>query len=210
MRIVVFSPHLDDAALDVADHITRWRLQGHMVTIVSAFTAFGKVVIPRDARRAVGMGNLTNGRFERTRKNEDELAMSDLGVSYVHLDFIDAAFRGRPLQLVFNSGISPSDGLIVRKLSGIIKKYAADKHYVPLGVGGHIDHLILREAARRALGDANTGYYVDYPYALQMRNWSFGALVAFATKKKVTHKNEQRKMEYVYEIFITNACFVCR
>lgn len=181
MRLILFSPHMDDAALDAGDHILKWKALGWDVSIVSVFTGFGSSAVNQEVRRAVGMNGLTNFQFEKIRKQEDARAMRGLGVHYEHLDLTDAAFRGVPFRSVFSGDIFPADNMIVRRLSGMMKKHKyADKIIVPLGIGGHIDHVIVRRSAEATVPPDRVAYYIDYPYALKLSNWHFNHLHPFS------------------------------
>lgn len=187
---------MDDAVLDAGDHTLRWNAKGWSVTVVSVFTSFGTSTIPQSVRRAVGMNDLTNLRFEKMRVHEDKRAMKNLGVRYKHLNFVDAAFRGQPFGSIFNGYIRAEDEPLVRKLADAMRPYKdADKLLVPLGVGGHIDHLAVRKAAEELFPHGRLGYYVDYPYALRLSNWRLRHLKAFFTRRISVLKMSRRKRQ---------------
>jgi LmbE family N-acetylglucosaminyl deacetylase len=43
---------------------------------------------------------------------------------------------------------------------------------IPLGVGGHVDHLIVRQAALRAFPDRVVRSYAEFPYARNPMKWT--------------------------------------
>ena len=92
-RIIIFSPHLDDAALDLCDHILFWKKQSYEVEIVTVFSSFKTSHVSHDVRVGTGIANRSVLEFERARKLEDKNAMGALGVKWRHLDFVDGGFR---------------------------------------------------------------------------------------------------------------------
>lgn len=180
LKIVVFSPHLDDAALDAGDHIRAWTSKGHEVTVVTIFSSFIGKKISKDARRYTGIEFRSPQEFEEVRKKEDKKAMALLGVDWKHLDFVDGGFRIHNDALVypsfrelFSGTISSFDRMTQQKLEKKMMPYLEfSRAYVPLGVGRHADHILVRRAAEAVFPKSSLGYYIDYPYALSPLNWS--------------------------------------
>jgi hypothetical protein len=42
---------------------------------------------------------------------------------------------------------------------------SAQRVYAPLSIGGHVDHVLTRQAIEETAEDAQVAYYEDYPYA---------------------------------------------
>ncbi len=96
-----------------------------------------------------------------------------LGVDYQHLDFRDAIYRGAlyrsdddlfgPVKAEDTVAATVGDTLLARGAA-----LRPRNVYLPLGVGGHVDHRLCRSAARalRSLGIA-VFLYEDLPYAAQ-------------------------------------------
>ena len=127
------------------------------------------------------------------RIKEDIKALKFLKVRYRYFDYIDAAFRKSQLfekfpnmgfllklfpQFVhiytnpkreFSGRVSFQDrGLvwgIKKDLKRFIKKLGDEKILIlaPLGVGGHVDHIIVRDFARKSGLDVL--YWLDFPYS---------------------------------------------
>jgi len=105
------------------------------------------------------------------RRAEDRLAAGRLGASIVHFDFPEAVYRKGDDDLVLYpdvdaifGAIDPQDAAIVGKVAAALGavKIEGALIYCPLGIGGHIDHRILRLAAE-SLRIPLT-YYRDFPY----------------------------------------------
>lgn len=106
------------------------------------------------------------------RRAEDRLAAGRLGASVVHLDLLEAIYRkgdeDQPLypdrEAIFGEAdVQDADTLnsLIESLAGLDLESA--RLYCPLGIGGHVDHRLLRlaaEALRRPLT-----YYREFPYA---------------------------------------------
>jgi hypothetical protein len=58
-------------------------------------------------------------------------------------------------------------GLVVQLAGRLAALPAAGRIYLPLGVGGHADHRLLRRAAEAAWRPDFGPYYEEYPYARQ-------------------------------------------
>lgn len=160
-RAVVLSPHLDDAALSC------WTaLDGpaplHVVNVCSGSPASG---VLGSWDRITGAHSSCLRVLERT--SEDAAALRELGHVPLGLGFLDAQYRdGAPLDAA--SVLSALAGA-VPALSGV---------YAPLGIGGHPDHLAVRdvalELARRGIP---VSLYADMPYAIEYGwpGWVAGA-----------------------------------
>jgi len=173
-EIVVFSPHLDDAALDCSDHILAWKRLGFQARVVTIFTKLSL----RDSQSDL----------ERKRLCEDKQAMDLLGVSWNHLSFTDWASRRNVEEQCCMNGRSKRSESNVSTLGALhqaITHFANGGLFVaPLGIGGHVDHLLVREAIESEAELSELCYYVDYPYALSILNWNPGHLLEVITAKK--------------------------
>lgn len=185
-KILVLSPHLDDAVLSCGDYILDWKKQGHEVTVITIFTKFQDKYISKSARDSLKAGGFMNAKeCERIRKEEDRNAMKLLDVPYQHLDFIDGWFRvlnNKPLykdQTLFSGKISSSDTQIIDSLGKKLSKYIDfDQVYIPLGIGKHVDHVITKNVASEIFNKETIRYYCDQPYAQKIRNWNFRLIVS--------------------------------
>ncbi len=160
--ITVFSPHRDDAAFSLYACLTRWSAASIGVRVVNFFTV---------SSYAPRISSTLPHVVSNVRRREDQSALSLINtrIRVESLDLLDA-----PLRL----GISPDyvckpeasrlpGGIESDMLASVVRKYFA--HGValaPLGLGNHVDHLAVREAAIKSVARGKLGFYEDLPYAI--------------------------------------------
>jgi LmbE family N-acetylglucosaminyl deacetylase len=106
------------------------------------------------------------------RRAEDRAAFHKLRADVAHMPFLDCIYRAGPTGDPLYPGptdmfgaFNPADeGIIDALAEAFVKLPAAEQIYVPLGVGRHIDHRVVRQAAERVFNDL--AYYEDYPYTM--------------------------------------------
>lgn len=168
------SPHLDDAVLSCGGLIRKQTLAGERVLVVTLFAATPSYEHLSPFAR---FHHLLWGRHPDPvgrRRQEDRVALSRLGADPLHLDFLEALYRGLPRFLYRSNkalfgAIDPKDeGLHVELASAI--EEMADRQgkpflYAPLAVGHHVDHQIARRAADSLRRQGYPViYYEDFPY----------------------------------------------
>jgi LmbE family N-acetylglucosaminyl deacetylase len=170
---VYLSPHLDDAVFSCGGLIARQISSGDDVQVVTLFagdppvgelTPFAYELHRRWGGEGSPMG---------LRRAEDLVACGRLGASVVHLGFSDAVYRraadGRALHPDSESLFatpSPEEEPLVDAIADALERSVAHEAevYLPLGIGGHVDHRLTRRAGERA--GHPLWYYRDIPYAL--------------------------------------------
>lgn len=193
--ITILSPHLDDAALSLGEHILDWKKQGKSIQIVNCFSSFGKITfkkLPEYTQRYVQQSGCTNTQvFETKRKIEDKNAMAEMRTyaTYVHL--VDGGFRKTALNKyvypeqskLFSGSISNQDYKTLEKLISELKKivFFSDSLYIPFGIGNHADHLLARLASV-SLSSRHKYSYIDMPYSLYKENWSREKIFSFMNR----------------------------
>ncbi len=194
MRTLFVSPHPDDAALSCGGLIVRLRDAGAQVDIVTVFSGSS----PSDRltpyqRLALGFGeqdrwepgtpDSTGPTIEPTpdlaptpfevmdlRRAEDRTYARRVGANVLHLDLPDAVFRdyvGDPQLLGEPRNDDPAP---TAELGAVIRDLRPDRVYLPMAVGGHVDHRLARRAGIELLEaemiDARkVHFYEDFPYA---------------------------------------------
>lgn len=151
---LLLSPHLDDAILSCAGHIQHHVAQGQTVVVLTIFSH-------ADPDDAAGWA---------TRREEDRTAVARLGAQPRWLGLPDAPFR-HPAYRDFDSltgPILPSDAStktrLAERLRHEVETLGPQLLYVPLGVGDHVDHRLVHEAAAGL--PVPRVDYEDRPYAL--------------------------------------------
>lgn len=194
---VFISPHLDDAILSAGNSIAELTKSGKRVLILTCFTNASEVCVTRDALQFITRSGYRRATDLFTaRKKEDTRAAQKIGdVSVLHMDYIDAAFRTRRYREtprptyptfadIFSGHIHGTDLPLLRSLTSdvrnVLKTVAHEKTriYAPLGVGGHVDHILVFMLATR-LKKKSVLYWEDVPYrtdadALYKRLYALG------------------------------------
>lgn len=163
-EIVILSPHSDDAAFSVAGHMFHLSGAGKESCLLTCFSmsAFTQSAAHGDASSTTEL-----------RKREDSGYAGALGprCKAAWLDLPDAPLRGYDLREVCHSGEFTAEERILacrlkdRLLNGFLPRGSAV--FAPLGIGGHIDHRLVHEAAVELakLGRFSMVFYEDMPYA---------------------------------------------
>lgn len=174
MRYIYFSPHLDDAVLSAGGLISDQTKEGIPVEIWTFMSG-----IPEDGQLtdlALGMhtiwGTTDVREMIQIRKEEDRNAALLLGPKTVHFDFLDCIYRrGKSGIGLYEASVFTTphaDDLdippqIAQRMVALLE--ADDKIVVQLGVGGHVDHILVRKAAEML--NRPLVYIADLPYAIR-------------------------------------------
>lgn len=158
MRVVVLSPHRDDAAFSLALSLESWAEAGADVTVLNFFTRSDYAPYAREGADIPAVRALEDARALR--------AIS-CNIRTRSLPLQDAPLR---LPLDFGSITNPDVFRPVpeevRELSRVVAKTCAKALVMsPLGLGEHIDHRTVRDAALAAIGPKRIAFYEDLPYA---------------------------------------------
>ena len=169
---IYLAPHLDDAALSCGGQIYNQTKQGANILIVT--------IMAGDAPHDVTSGHAVelHERWElekevvATRRDEDIEASIILGADFAHWHIPDCVYRTilDTKELYYSSwseiigSVHPQEQPLIQQLG---QKFAslppASRIFVPLTVGNHVDHQIVRQAAEICFKE-NLYYYEDYPY----------------------------------------------
>ncbi|MBN1770505.1 MAG: PIG-L family deacetylase [Deltaproteobacteria bacterium] len=175
-RVIVLSPHLDDAALSCGGLLLALRAMGVPRLVVSVCCGN-----PPARPSPEGSGKSTQRRgyvSPRKRRAEDVAAMRMLGSDYVHLGFADGVYRRSPLtgELVYRHPrerwVEPriDDAAFVEELYLLLRRLCLGLGrvllVVPLGIGQHVDHAITGRVALRLAADLQFLWYEDFPYVI--------------------------------------------
>ncbi len=171
MRIVYLSPHLDDAILSAGGLIRDQADQGRRVEIWTLMSGVpGDEPLSDFAKTMHAEWGTSSGEETlRVRRAEDRLAAALVGATTVHFEFLDCLYRrdeeGSPLyQEALHTPIHPSDAalpsLIAHSLSRRLQ--VDDTVICQLGIGEHVDHMLVRAGAERLQRELL--YVADLPY----------------------------------------------
>jgi LmbE family N-acetylglucosaminyl deacetylase len=187
VRLLYLSPHLDDVALSCGGQIAAATRDGASAEIVTIFAGdepgAGEAPASPLVTKIYELWKLAPGEVMSTRRAEDFAAGRALGAGIAHWELQEAIHRRDPargdalypsLDRLFGP-IAPAEEALVVALAGRLAALPAaaeaGRIVAPLGVGGHVDHRIVRAAAERAFGD-DLRYYEEFPYIV----WKLWAL----------------------------------
>lgn len=184
------SPHLDDAVLSCGALLSALARRSK-VTVVNVFTEGGPPPYTRAARSFLRRCSASSAeQLFAERRAEDTQVLASLGVRTVNLGFSDALFRRRGSAVRFSRigkllpellyryptyrldittgrvsrGDSSMIANVAHRLRDVIAREKPSLVFVPLGVARHVDHIIVRDVARRSLSPII--YYSEFPYVL--------------------------------------------
>lgn len=201
-RIVVLSPHLDDAVLSMGILLEHLAQEGKKITVYNVFTQGSQLQTPLVHKLLRQSGFSEACSYFKERKKEDKEAIGKLGsITIKNLDYIDAAWRSdiSGVPLYTETTLNIKNPLEEDTMKAVLKTFQTrfDTRenllvFLPLGRGRHIDHLILRDTVRSLAGKKI--YYSDFPYSLR-----FGEEQTFIKENNLkqfiwkNEKNAQKK-----------------
>lgn len=177
-NIVVFSPHLDDAALSMGSLISYVAGRGIPVKVITVFTE-GTDLLSKATNTLLENASFTDAKmYFKTRRAEDKVALNELGtVNVRHLNYIDSAWRKSPKgdSLYPDSQlatIDTHDNALHHQLVSKFKKFISPTEktgiFAPLARGKHVDHQLTRNISKQVF--PQTIFYEDFPYSTYFEN----------------------------------------
>ena len=165
--VLALSPHLDDAAFSAGAALARLSARGWRVIVATVFT--GNVARPAGFALACQLdkGLPAEADYMALRRAEDEAACRALRAEPVHLPHLEAPHRGYADAPALFAGVREDDaaeGAVRASLAALTAAHAPDLVLLPRGVGGHVDHVVVRRAAE-GLRLSRAAYWTDWPYA---------------------------------------------
>lgn len=166
MRHLFVSPHFDDAIGSCGGTIARLIAAGEEVEVRTVFGGVAREPFSFPATILHEEWGLN--RPVEHRRNEDAAACAILGCQRLFLEFGDAIYRqdgaGNHLYPTFDALkgdlVDPQLAVLIADQIG-----TADLTYCPQAIGGHVDHVLARNAGRLLeRRGANVVYYRDFYY----------------------------------------------
>ena len=166
-ELTIVSPHRDDVPFSLYLCLSRWRLLPIRVNVVTVFTV--SVYAPRahipDCAPETVQSSVTALRKQEDRRVFKEI---DKRIRVQALNLLDAPLRlGIPVDSVCKPGTDSNatysdTETIGHRLKGF---FQGSLVLAPLGLGNHVDHLVVRTAAINTSQVDTLAFYEDLPYA---------------------------------------------
>jgi LmbE family N-acetylglucosaminyl deacetylase len=179
MKWIYLSPHLDDAVYSCGSMIYQQVQDGQPVEIWTIFAGdptqkpFSSFANDIHARWGTGDNSIA------ARRQEDQNACAFLGAQPRYFDFLDVIYRTDPVtgqaEIVENADLFRNyhsadlilQHAISQQLVALLNKLNDYKICIPLALGHHIDHTLVRKAAEALILPVPLRYYADFPYVLE-------------------------------------------
>lgn len=171
------SPHLDDVVLSCGGAVAKAARTG-LPRIVTVFAGKPDDDLSEFARFQHDRWDLPHTEPVEIRRNEDRQAAGELGetVQVEWLDYQDAIYRDAGYssdEALFGSPL-PCDLVLVDDVYRSLRNLRSPRCVIPIGVGNHVDHQIVREAGLMLLREGvETWGYAEVPYALDETRLAF-------------------------------------
>jgi LmbE family N-acetylglucosaminyl deacetylase len=176
-RVVILSPHLDDAALSCGGLLQFLKDRETSCLVISVYCGNPPPVKGQDGSlRTFQRKGYVNPRL---RRKEDIAAMHAMDADFVHLGFADSIYRRSPLTNEFiyrrsrERWVSPrvDDLAHVEELYLVLRRLCHNLGRIllvsPMGIGQHVDHTIVAQVALRvAEGGTSLLFFEDFPYVV--------------------------------------------
>ena len=184
--ILAISPHPDDLALSVGSF-----LSGLVrVARVECLTVFTRSVW------APYRDGLSEADTTLWRREEEASFWRKLGIPGQNLDLEDAGVRGydAATELTADHQADPIVSRCRAEMQAVIQSRPWHWLLIPAGIGNHIDHLIAREAARRARPPrSRLLMYEEMPYAANLTETAIDETIhaVFPHARPFRHESEE-------------------
>jgi LmbE family N-acetylglucosaminyl deacetylase len=165
LNILVLSPHRDDAAFSLSLSIAHWLAVGHRVTILNVFTR--SLYAPYSDAESVHENDRLSW-VSAMRKREDEAFLKQVpGASMIDLNIKDAPIRLHcDASIVCDMDVDPNDSALPKIRKAVARQLETPHALViPLGLGHHVDHRVVRDAVLPLTPDRPCAFYEELPYA---------------------------------------------
>lgn len=173
MKYIIIAPHLDDGTLSCGELIVKLISEGHDVSVAVIFSGMPPANELSDAAKKYHSACFLGDNAGYVRQKEEINACSIMRCRSIHLGYLEALYRkdtnGKHIYPNHSDimHLAEADNETIRELSRklavILEGY--DKIIVPLALGDHVDHLVVRKAVT---GIENLAgkllFFEDIPY----------------------------------------------
>ncbi|MGV8001878.1 PIG-L family deacetylase [Photorhabdus temperata subsp. temperata] len=179
MMHLFLSPHLDDAALSAGGLIHKLVSENKKVVVLTFFTEYDKNLTSHYLHSARNDNMNSFIKLYSKRANEDIAFCNKLSAIPIHGKILDCIYRtdqcGEPMyknSAVIYSGLVHKSDYAFDMAQDIIEEtllnYQPDYIYAPLGIGRHVDHIIINNLVHNIKDSRKLKIllYEDFPYVL--------------------------------------------
>lgn len=155
-HVLIVSPHADDAALSCAGRM----LKTHSSVKYSIVTVF----------KAGGVSRyfpLSTEELQIFNMAEDRAVAEALGANHFSFEFQEAMVRTGRWNVTKSYCEPRIEGLVMEQLLSLTRQVRPDELWFPLGLGNHIDHLLLRNVEGAI--PCKIRFYEDQPYGAEIQ-----------------------------------------
>ena len=212
---LIISPHPDDAVFSLGQHIINWLKLGKNVKIINVFNSYGAEDLSSENAWNVllkyGYQNVKE--LTQARAADNQRVYEKLAITQLSLNYIDASFRHFSNIPVYATAQSLTTGRPSTYDSDlpahIIQEISTESYQTilcPYGVGGHVDHAILRNVGNILKKQKhNVQFYLESPYLWRDLNYlklSFQILRASSYLNQVADKMAILKLYSYHDILV--------
>lgn len=200
-RWLVLSPHLDDAVYSVGGLLHDQSRAGREILVVTVCAGDPPEGLSSFALEVLRHMSLDPAEAMATRRAEDRAALGALhdSIALEHWPFPEATFRKsttggdlyRSRRVLFAEP-NPLDTELPRELENRLRELGSfERVLAPLGVGGHVDHRLVRRAALAQFG-RRTRLWEDFPYVVMKRRALWAVLGPPGTRSRRWEREDHR------------------
>jgi hypothetical protein len=166
------SPHYDDICYSLGNHVA-WRGRGKMLVVFSR----SDYIFNARHIEAAGFNGLDQeakiAHATAVRRGEDQRFAAEVGLTVTYCGFDEAPVRGNESN---DARFARQDtphfaAAIMERIRALAGRNNGSRPslYCPLGIGGHVDHLVVRDTVLANLAELlelyTPHFYEDLPYA---------------------------------------------
>lgn len=208
-RVLIISPHLDDAVLSCGDLIAKLIEEGKRVDVLTIFSGLIEKESLSPAALKFHSNCFLDEKAMTHRKKEDKKAHKLLKCNSLYLNMPECLYRSDSNGHLYPDlnniyYLDDRDNITIYELSKKLLKYVNNYEVIlcPLGLGSHADHLVTNYAIN-SIKEKTTGklyFYEDVAYVCyyyrenEKSNWGGKLLYKII---EISEKNFQKKIDSV-------------
>ena len=194
-KILIVSPHLDDAVLSLGDFIYKNINNGNKVDVLTIFSGTVPKEDLSEAAKKFHSNCFLDENSMKYRKEEDKKSHDFLGCTSYYLDLPECLYRKNKGSYLYPElsniyHLEDNDKEILDTLYNELNKYVYkyDEVYAPMGLGGHADHLAVNKSITKLYKNMkfNLFFYEEVAYVCY-----------YYRKRKTSNWGDNLKYKYI-------------